>query len=127
MKIEYIYSACIVITTDDCKILCDPWFTQGLLEGLGTIFHIRRLNPKILVFVIIFTYPIFIPITMTIVVKDYLNIYSDSKIITANWFRSNPLFMKMKRDGIVNHEVDEWTIKVLISKFFHMIMDLYLI
>ena len=31
---EYIYSACIVITTDDCKILCDPWFTQGALEDL---------------------------------------------------------------------------------------------
>src|SRR5262245_6402262 len=26
MRFRYIYSACIVIETEDCKVLCDPWF-----------------------------------------------------------------------------------------------------
>lgn len=33
MKVRYIYSACIVIETPDCRICCDPWFTQGIYEG----------------------------------------------------------------------------------------------
>lgn len=33
MRIKYIYSACIVIETDDCRICCDPWFTQGIYDG----------------------------------------------------------------------------------------------
>ena len=33
MKIRYIYSACVVIETTDCRICCDPWFTQGIYEG----------------------------------------------------------------------------------------------
>jgi UDP-MurNAc hydroxylase len=31
--VKYIYSACIVIETADCRICCDPWFTQGIYEG----------------------------------------------------------------------------------------------
>jgi hypothetical protein len=26
ITVRYIYSACVVITTDDCTVLCDPWF-----------------------------------------------------------------------------------------------------
>lgn len=26
MKIRYLYSACVVISTEDCTVLCDPWF-----------------------------------------------------------------------------------------------------
>ncbi len=33
MKVKYIYSACIVIETADCRICCDPWFTQGFYDG----------------------------------------------------------------------------------------------
>jgi hypothetical protein len=29
MKIRYLYSACVSIETDDCTILCDPWFTPA--------------------------------------------------------------------------------------------------
>ena len=31
--IRYIYSACVVIETPDIKILCDPWFTDGVYDG----------------------------------------------------------------------------------------------
>ena len=33
MKIRYIYSACIVIETEDVSVLCDPWFTPGADGG----------------------------------------------------------------------------------------------
>lgn len=29
MKIRYLYSACVSIETEDCTILCDPWFTPA--------------------------------------------------------------------------------------------------
>ena len=33
MRVRYLYSACVVIETEDAKILCDPWFTQGAYDG----------------------------------------------------------------------------------------------
>ena len=32
-NITYIYSACILIEIDNFKILCDPWFTEGIYGG----------------------------------------------------------------------------------------------
>lgn len=33
MKVRYVYSACIEITTHDVRILTDPWFTPGAYHG----------------------------------------------------------------------------------------------
>jgi len=33
MKIKYIYSACLEISTSDITILTDPWFTDGVYDG----------------------------------------------------------------------------------------------
>ncbi len=33
INVKYIYSACVVISTADAKILCDPWFTEGIYDG----------------------------------------------------------------------------------------------
>ena len=33
MKARYVYSACIVIDTDDAVVCCDPWFTPGIYDG----------------------------------------------------------------------------------------------
>ena len=33
MRLRYIYSACVVIESDDIKLLCDPWFTDGIYDG----------------------------------------------------------------------------------------------
>lgn len=33
ISVRYIYSACIVTTTKDVKILNDPWFTDGIYDG----------------------------------------------------------------------------------------------
>lgn len=29
MNVRYLYSACVVIQTDDCTVLCDPWFGEA--------------------------------------------------------------------------------------------------
>lgn len=33
MRLRYIYSACVVVETDDVRLLCDPWFTPGAYDG----------------------------------------------------------------------------------------------
>lgn len=33
IRVNMIYSACITIETPNCKILCDPWFTDGIFDG----------------------------------------------------------------------------------------------
>lgn len=33
MITRYIYSACVVLETQDISICCDPWFTQGIYDG----------------------------------------------------------------------------------------------
>ena len=33
MKIQKIASSTVIITTDDCKILCDPWIENGEYFG----------------------------------------------------------------------------------------------
>ncbi len=33
IKVKYIYSACVVISTPDIKVLCDPWFSEGVYDG----------------------------------------------------------------------------------------------
>ena len=33
MKVRYIYSACVVIETEDLTLCCDPWFTPGAYNG----------------------------------------------------------------------------------------------
>lgn len=45
MKLKYIYSACVVIETPDCRICCDPWFTQGAYDG--SWFQYPRLEDPI--------------------------------------------------------------------------------
>jgi len=33
ITVKYIYSACVQIETPDLKVLCDPWFTEGIYDG----------------------------------------------------------------------------------------------
>ena len=33
MKVRYIYSACVVVTTPDLTICSDPWFSPGIYDG----------------------------------------------------------------------------------------------
>ena len=38
IRVNMIYSACITIETPDCKILCDPWFTDGIFDGAWYLY-----------------------------------------------------------------------------------------
>jgi len=43
MKIQYIYSACLEISTPSITILTDPWFTEGAYDG--TWYHFPEIDP----------------------------------------------------------------------------------
>ena len=105
MKLEYIYSASILISTEDCKILCDPWFTQGAFGGTWFHFPYKRIKPIDIGFCdYIYVSHIHPDHYDYIWLKDYLKVFPKSKVIIANWSRVNPLSLKMKRDGIKNTE-----------------------
>jgi hypothetical protein len=38
IRVNMIYSACVTIETPDCKILCDPWFTDGIFDGAWYLY-----------------------------------------------------------------------------------------
>ena len=44
IKVRMIYSACVMIETANCSILCDPWFTDGIYDGSWYLFPVAE-NP----------------------------------------------------------------------------------
>jgi len=40
ISVRYVYSACVIIETEDARILCDPWFTEGIYDG--SWFHFPK-------------------------------------------------------------------------------------
>ena len=44
MKIQKIASSTVIITTDDCKILCDPWIENG--EYFGSLSIVGKINKE---------------------------------------------------------------------------------
>jgi len=107
IKVSYIYSACIIIETEDCKILCDPWFTEGIYDG--SWFHFPKVDdPLNLIGEVDFIYishihpdhydPDFI--------KEYFNKFGEHKILISN-HKPNFLFNKMKIDGFIPTIIDE--------------------
>ena len=106
MKLEYIYSACVLISTEDCKILCDPWFTPGAFGGTWFHFPYKKTEPKDIGFCdYVYVSHIHTDHYDHIWLKDYLKVFPKSKVIIADWSRINPLSLKMKRDNIKNVEV----------------------
>ena len=107
IKIKYIYSACIIIETEDCKILCDPWFTEGVYDG--SWFHFPKIDdPLKLIGEVDFIYvshihpdhydPDFI--------KEYFNKFGERKILISD-HNPNYLSFKMKGDGLIPTIIDE--------------------
>lgn len=106
MKIRYIYSACVVIETEDTKILCDPWLTDGIHEGSWFIYPPIN-NPIEVIGEVDFIYishihqdhydPKFL--------HKYLEVYPNAKIIIGE---HNPphLQNKMKIDGLLFSTID---------------------
>jgi UDP-MurNAc hydroxylase len=101
IEIQYIYSACVVTTTPDIRILHDPWFSDGIYDGswyqfpkvknpLETIgdvnmifishIHPDHYDPKF--------------------IKHYFSHYGVKQVIIAN-HDQNYLAKKMQADGIL--------------------------
>ena len=100
INVRYIYSACIVTSTPDVKVLHDPWFTQGIYDG--SWFHFPKVdNPLLILGDVDFIYISHIHPDHydSIFLKEYFNKYGVKKILIAN-HSPNHLYKKMKADGI---------------------------
>ena len=99
IKVRMIYSACVVIETANCRILCDPWFTDGIYDGSWYLFPIAE-NPIEVIGDCDFIFishihpdhydPIFI--------KSYFERYGSKPLLVANR-QSNSLAKKAFIDG----------------------------
>jgi len=99
IHIRMMYSACVVIETPDCKILCDPWFTDGIYDG-SWYLHPKNEDPISLIGDCEYVYishihpdhydPKFL--------HDYFERYGKKEIFVAD-FPENYLAMSMQREG----------------------------
>lgn len=99
IKVKYIYSACVVIETEDIRVLCDPWFTEGIYDG--SWFHFPEVSsPLSMIGEIDLVYishihpdhydPLFL--------RNYFDKFGEKPILIAGYV-SNFLERKMKADG----------------------------
>jgi len=100
INVIYIYSACIVTTTKDVRILHDPWFTEGIYDGSWFQFPIvedpiQSIGDVDLIY-ISHIHPDHYDSEF---LKKYFEVYGKKKIIIAN-HSPNYLAGKMRGDGI---------------------------
>lgn len=107
VNVRYIYSACVVTTTPDVKILHDPWFTQGVYDGswyqypkveepLGSIgdvdlIYVSHMHPD-------HYDPVFL--------RQYFEAYGAKQIVIAD-HNPNYLASKMRADGFTPTILDQ--------------------
>lgn len=101
ISVRYIYSACVVISTKDVKILNDPWFTEGAYDGSWFQFPkiekpIESIGDVDLIF-ISHVHPDHYDGDF---LKQYFSVYGKKEIIIAA-HTPNHLANKMRADGIV--------------------------
>lgn len=107
ISVRYIYSACVVISTPDVKILCDPWFTEGIYEG--SWYHFPKLsNPieKIGDTDIVYISHIHPDHYDPEVLEQYFKCYGKKPIIIGD-FKINYLLNKMKGDNLIPELITE--------------------
>ena len=100
MKVRYIYSACVVVETEDVRILSDPWFTQG--AEYGSWFHYPPL-PEDPVNIIGQVDVIYISHVHTdhydpLFLRKYLEKYPDTELLICD-LEPNLLLRRMISDG----------------------------
>jgi UDP-MurNAc hydroxylase len=99
ISVRYIYSACIVTTSKDVRILHDPWFTEGIYDGAW--FHFPIVVDPIAsigdvdVVYISHVHPDHYDSAF---LKKYFEAYGKKEIIIAN-HEPNYLANKMRADG----------------------------
>ena len=121
-KVEYKYSACIKIVTDDAKILCDPWFGSSAYSG--TWHQYPPVQDKIGLigdFDIIYISHIHPDHYCSETIADLLSHYGCKNILVADWGQHpNYLAKKMASDGfgdnlIISNEITfgDTSVKIL--------------
>lgn len=100
IHVRYIYSACIIISTSDVSILCDPWFSEGIYDG--SWFHFPRIESPIQSIGnvdYIYISHIHPDHYDSKFLKKYFEVYGVKKIIIAN-HSPNHLKSKINADGM---------------------------
>ena len=118
ISVRYIYSACVVITTPDLKILCDPWFTDGIFDG--SWYSFPRLNDpltKIGDVDYIYISHIHPDHYDAETLKAYQEKYGKKKLLIGN-FPCNYLLKKIQNDGFEVEVIEAKQIKDTVLHIF---------
>jgi UDP-MurNAc hydroxylase len=105
MLVRYVYSACVVVETEDVKILCDPWFTPGAYDGSWYQYPPLPKTPAEVIGEVDYIYVSHIHPDHydRAFLKEYLDFYPKTRIIIGE--TSPPhLSHKMRVDGF-EHQV----------------------
>jgi UDP-MurNAc hydroxylase len=100
ITVRYIYSACVVTTTPDVRILHDPWFTEGIYDG--SWFHYPEVIDPILAIGdvdLIYVSHIHPDHYDNLFLKRYFARYGLKEVIIAD-HKPNHLAGKMRGDAI---------------------------
>ncbi len=107
MKVRYVYSACVVIETEDLTVGCDPWFTPGIFDGSWCQYPPLPRDPidvigKVDVLYISHIHPDHYDIRF---LRSYLGRYPDTQIVIGE---TEPpyLLRKMRLDGLEPRVLD---------------------
>ena len=100
-RVEYKYSACIKIVTDDVRILCDPWFGGGAYSGTWHQFPpVKNKMGLIGDFDLIYISHIHPDHYCSETIAELLSHYGNKNILVADWGEHpNYLAKKMASDG----------------------------
>lgn len=111
MIIKNYYSACIQIETPDLKILCDPWFTQGIADGAWHHFPFAKEPLKFI------DKPDLVYISHihndhydSLFLKKLFSRFGKKKIIIPK-FKKNYLELRAKLDGFDVYPIEHLRVK----------------
>ncbi len=109
IRLTYFYSACIGIASPDVRVLCDPWFTEGIYDG--SWFHYPKLKSPLetigeadLIYVSHIHPDHYDPDFLI----EYLERYPKTRVVIAP-FVPNYLSKLMTKAGIAHEVIDELT------------------
>jgi len=99
IRVTYLYSACVRIDTPDVRVLCDPWFTDGIYDGSWFQFPrlarpIDAIGPVDLIYVSHIHPDHYDPTFL----RSYLAQYPSAEIVVAPFVHDH-LQRKMVADG----------------------------
>ena len=101
-KVEYKYSACIKIITNDIVILCDPWFITPANEGTwGHYPPVKEIKNLVGDFDVIYLSHIHSDHYCPDTIKYLFDHYGKKRILIADWGHANNyLLRKLQADGL---------------------------